>query len=317
MRSPQEAVAYLAGIKQILEYLQICDCNMEEGSLRCDANISLRPHGQQKLGTKTEIKNMNSFRFLEKALEYEAKRQEEVLRSGGTIEQQTYLWDSSTNRSIPMRSKEDAHDYRYFPEPDLLPLKIESKTITSLSETLPELPSKRKKRFEQELGLTASASEVLTSTRDIADYFENTLCFFKDERQTANWITGDILRIINEQKTSFPEINITPERLGKLLSLIANGTVSAKAAKRVIDAIQRDNKEPEILIEELGLRQISDTGTLEAAVKKVLDENPTEVTRYKAGEKKLTGFFIGRVMKATKGSGNPKEINAILARYLS
>jgi aspartyl-tRNA(Asn)/glutamyl-tRNA(Gln) amidotransferase subunit B len=260
---------------------------------------------------------MNSFRFLEKALEFEALRQEEVLRSGGVIEQQTYLWDPSTNRSIPMRSKEDAHDYRYFPEPDLLPLEIGSATIDSLAKTIPELPKKRKKRFEQEYGLPVSASEVLTSTCDVADYFENTLHFFNDARQVANWIMSDVLRIINELKTGVSNIHITPERLGALLLLIANGTVSAKAAKKVLDTIQKENREPGELIDELGLRQISDAGSLEAAVKKVLDESPSEVQRYRAGEKKLTGFFVGQVMKATKGSGNPKEINVILTKYLN
>jgi aspartyl-tRNA(Asn)/glutamyl-tRNA(Gln) amidotransferase subunit B len=316
MRSAKEAVAYLTGIKQILEYLEICDCNMEEGSLRCDANISLRPKGQQKLGTKTEIKNMNSFRFLEKALEYEARRQEEVLEAGGKIIQQTYLWDPSTNRALPMRSKEDAHDYRYFPEPDLLPLVVDKSVIVKACNSLPELPEPRKNRFVNELGLAASAAEVLTSDRLIADYFESTLKYFNDPRQVANWIMGDILRIINDQKISLDQVCVTPQRLGKLLSCIKDGTVSAKAAKKVLDTIQDENKEPEVVIDQLGLRQVSDTGALEVAVKKVLDENPSEVQRYKAGDKKLTGFFVGQIMKATKGTGNPKEINSLLQKFL-
>jgi aspartyl-tRNA(Asn)/glutamyl-tRNA(Gln) amidotransferase subunit B len=317
MCSAKEAVAYLTGIKQILEYLEICDCNMEEGSLRCDANISLRPKGQQKLGTKTEIKNMNSFRFLEKALEYEARRQEEVLDAGGKIIQQTYLWDPSTNRALPMRSKEDAHDYRYFPEPDLLPLIVDQSIIDTARISLPELPEPRKTRFINEFGLAASAAEVLTSDRQIADYFESTLTYFNDPRQVANWIMGDILRIINDQKISLSQVRVTPERLGKLLSLINDGTVSAKAAKKVLDTIQDQNAQPEAVIDQLGLRQVSDTGALEVAVKKVLDENPSEVQRYKAGDKKLTGFFVGQIMKATKGTGNPKEINSLLQKFLS
>jgi aspartyl-tRNA(Asn)/glutamyl-tRNA(Gln) amidotransferase subunit B len=316
MRSAKEAVAYLTGIKQILEYLEICDCNMEEGSLRCDANISLRPKGQEKLGTKTEIKNMNSFRFLEKALEYEAIRQKEVLESGGKIIQQTYLWDPSTSRTLAMRSKEDAHDYRYFPEPDLLPLVIDQSLIDQAKKALPELPKVRKKRFVEKLGLVESAAEVLTSERIIADYFELTLTTFSDARQVANWIMGDILRIMNEQKLTLDQISITPQRLGKLLSLIADGTVSAKAAKKVLDTMQTENKEPDVVIDHLGLRQVSDTGALEVAVKKVLDENPAEVERYKAGDKKLTGFFVGQIMKATKGTGNPKEINVLLQKLL-
>jgi aspartyl-tRNA(Asn)/glutamyl-tRNA(Gln) amidotransferase subunit B len=316
MRSAKEAVAYLTGIKQILEYLEICDCNMEEGSLRCDANISIRPKGQEKLGTKTEIKNMNSFKFLEKALEYEAIRQQEVLESGGKIIQQTYLWDPSTSRTLPMRSKEDAHDYRYFPEPDLLPLIVDLSLIDNARKALPELPEVRKKRFVDVLGLAVSAAEVLTSQRVIADYFEATLKVFSDARQVANWIMGDILRIMNDQKLTLDQICVAPQRLGKLLSLIADGTVSAKAAKKVLDTMQAENKEPDVVIDQLGLRQVSDTGALEVAVKKILNENPAEVERYKAGDKKLTGFFVGQIMKATKGTGNPKEINVLLQKLL-
>lgn len=316
MRSPAEAHAYLAGIKQILEYLQICDCNMEEGSLRCDANISLRPRGEKKLGVKTEIKNMNSFKGLQKALEYEAVRQEDVLRSGGTILQQTFLWDPSTNRSIPMRSKEDAHDYRYFPEPDLMPLIVEDSWIEDLRKNLPELPAARRNRFQTQYGLAEYPSEVLTSSRDLADYFEEVLKTFSDARQVSNWIMGDILRITNDQKIEVKALHITPSRLGTLLKLIGDGTVSAKAAKRVIDTIQAQDKDPAVVIDELGLRQVSDSGALQTAVKQIIDGHPAEVQRYKAGEKKLMGFFVGQALKATKGAGNPKEINAIVAKML-
>jgi aspartyl-tRNA(Asn)/glutamyl-tRNA(Gln) amidotransferase subunit B len=316
MRSAKEAVAYLTGIKQILEYLEICDCNMEEGSLRCDANISLRPKGQEKYGTKTEIKNMNSFRFLEKALEYEARRQEEVLDAGGKIIQQTYLWDPVSNRALPMRSKEDAHDYRYFPEPDLLPLIVDQTLIDTSRASLPELPEARKNRFVDEYGLVVSTAEILTSERRIADYFEATLKQFNDARQVANWIMGDILRIMNEQKITLDQVTVTPSRLGRLLSLIADGTVSAKAAKKVLDTMQSENKDPDAVVDQLGLRQVSDTGALEIAVRKVLDENPAEVERFKGGDKKLTGFFVGQVMKLTKGTGNPKEINILLQKHL-
>jgi aspartyl-tRNA(Asn)/glutamyl-tRNA(Gln) amidotransferase subunit B len=317
MRSPAEAHAYFAAMKQILEYLNICDCNLEEGSMRCDANISLRPKGETKLGTKAEIKNMNTLRGLEKALEYEAKRQEEVLRSGGKIIQQTYLWDPSANRSIPMRSKEDAHDYRYFPEPDLMPLIIEDSLIESMRQSLPELPAARRVRFEKELGLVASAAEVLTGERSIADYFEETLNHYKDARQVANWIMVDILRILNEQKITTADLRISPVRLASLLSLIENGTVSAKAAKRVIDLMQAEDKDPQIIIEEQGLKQVSDSSALEQTIVKVLQDSPGEVERYKAGDKKLMGFFVGQAMKATRGTGNPKEINSILAKHLN
>ncbi|NLD99976.1 MAG: Asp-tRNA(Asn)/Glu-tRNA(Gln) amidotransferase subunit GatB [Fibrobacter sp.] len=316
MRSPKEAHAYLAGIKQILEYLQICDCNLEEGSMRCDANISLRPKGETRLGTKTEIKNMNTLRGLEKALEYEAQRQEEVLSSGGKILQQTFLWDPATNRSIPMRSKEDAHDYRYFPEPDLLPLVVEQSSIDSIKATLPELPSVRRTRFEKEYGLVPYAAEVLTTERSLADYFEKTVACFSDARQVANWIMGDVLRIVKDQKLSISDLRVTPERLGTLLKSIENGTVSAKAARKVFDLIQSEDKEPEQIIQEQGLKQVSDTGALESAIQKILQDNPSEVERYKGGDKKLMGFFVGQAMKATKGTGNPKEINAILGKLL-
>jgi aspartyl-tRNA(Asn)/glutamyl-tRNA(Gln) amidotransferase subunit B len=216
-----------------------------------------------------------------------------------------------------MRSKEDAHDYRYFPEPDLLPLIVDQSIIDTARISLPELPEPRKTRFINEFGLAASAAEVLTSDRQIADYFESTLTYFNDPRQVANWIMGDILRIINDQKISLSQVRVTPERLGKLLSLINDGTVSAKAAKKVLDTIQDQNAQPEAVIDQLGLRQVSDTGALEVAVKKVLDENPSEVQRYKAGDKKLTGFFVGQIMKATKGTGNPKEINSLLQKFLS
>jgi aspartyl-tRNA(Asn)/glutamyl-tRNA(Gln) amidotransferase subunit B len=316
MRSGKEAYAYLESLKQILEYLEVCDCNMEEGSLRCDANISIRPKGEHKLGTKVEIKNMNSFRNLEKAVEYEAKRQEEVLRAGGTIIQQTFLWDPDLNQSIPMRSKEDAHDYRYFPEPDLLPLIVERDMIESLKIILPELPAKRRLRFEKEWGINNYAATVLTSERIIADYFEEILISYNDARQAANWVMGDVLRVVKDSKITVNDLKVTPKRLAVILRLIDNGTVSAKAAKKVFDLIQEQDKDPEVIIDEQGLRQVSDTSALEKAVQDVIDASPNEVARYKAGDKKLTGFFVGQAMKATKGAGNPKEINAILSKLL-
>lgn len=317
MTTPQEAYAYLTGLKQILEYLGICDCNMEEGSLRCDANISLKPKGATKLGTKTEIKNMNSFRGVEKALEYEAKRQAEVLLSGGKIEQQTFLWDPNTGTSSPMRSKEDAHDYRYFPEPDLMPLIVSDEMIETQRKLLPELPAVKKSRFQSEHGLSEYAAELLTSSRAIAEYFEQTLQFFKDPRQVSNWIMGDVLRVVNDQKIAIEKFPIEPERLGDLLKLIQDGTVSAKAGKKVFDTMLVENKSPDAIIKEQGLTQVSDSGALEESVKKVVEANPSEVERYKKGETKLMGFFVGQIMKATQGRGNPKEINSILARYLS
>jgi aspartyl-tRNA(Asn)/glutamyl-tRNA(Gln) amidotransferase subunit B len=316
LRSPAEAYAYLTGLKQILEYLGVCDCNMEEGSLRCDANISVRPLGQKRFGTKIEIKNMNSFRSLEKALEYEAGRQVDVVQSGGTIVQQTYLWDPAAGRSVPMRSKEDAHDYRYFPDPDLVPLVVEKDQVEKARASLPELPAARRQRFEKEHGLSAYAADVLTAGRDMADYFEATVKSGADAKTSANWIMGEILRIVNEQKIDAAQLHITPARLAAVQKAIAQGKISAQAAKKVIDLVQAENKDPEAIIAEKGFVQISDSGTLEAAVKQVIEGNPKEVERYKAGEKKLTGFFIGQAVKLTGGKGNPKEISAIVIKML-
>jgi aspartyl-tRNA(Asn)/glutamyl-tRNA(Gln) amidotransferase subunit B len=317
MRSPAEARAYLAGIKEILEYLNVCDCNMEEGSLRCDANISLRPKGEQKLGTKTETKNMNSFKHLEKALEYEARRQEDVLRSGGKILQQTFLWDPNKNCSIPMRTKESADDYRYFPDPNLMPVVVESEFIEKVRSTLPELPRERRGRFERDYGLPSNAVEVLTSTRCIADYFEQCVSICKDAKSASNWIMTDIMRMMNDSKLESPfELKVNPEKLGELILLINGGGVSAKAAKKVLDLMESEDKDAKTVVSQQGLEQVSDSGALETIVKEVVGAHPGEVQRYKDGDKKLTGFFMGQIMKASKGTANPKEVNAILNRFL-
>jgi len=317
MRSPAQAYAYLMGLKQILEYLGVCDCNMEEGSLRCDANVSIRLKGETKLGTKTEIKNMNSFRNLEKAIEYEARRQEEVLRSGGKVVQQTFLWNPNENRSIPMRSKEDAHDYRYFPDPDLLPLIIDESRIDEIKKTLPELPKARCKRFEDEYKITPYAAFELTASRVLADYFEQCAKKCGDAKSASNWIMTDIMRIMKDGKIENPfSLKTSPDRLGQLIKLINDGGVSAKAAKKVLDIMEAEDKEPETVIKEQGLSQVSDTSALEAVVKQVVDAHPDEVQRYKDGDNKLVSFFMGQIMKASKGAANPKEVGVILNRLL-
>ncbi|MGA2505884.1 MAG: Asp-tRNA(Asn)/Glu-tRNA(Gln) amidotransferase subunit GatB [Chitinispirillaceae bacterium] len=316
LRSAAEAHAYLTALKQILEYLGVCDCNMEEGSLRCDANISVRPEGGKKLGTKVEIKNMNSFRSLEKALEYEAGRQIDVVRSGGVIAQQTYKWDPATGQSAPMRSKEDAHDYRYFPDPDLVPLLVEESRIKALRATLPELPAARRLRFEKEYGLTSNTSEVLTLTKEPADYFEETVKLGVDSKLAANWVMGEVSHLTKEYKQPFYKLRVTTRRLAKLLTIFNEGTISAQAAKKVLDLVQTEDKDPEVIIKEKGFSQISDSSALEAKVVEVFSANPEEVARYKAGENKLMGFFVGQAIKLTGGKGNPKEISAIVARLL-
>jgi aspartyl-tRNA(Asn)/glutamyl-tRNA(Gln) amidotransferase subunit B len=317
MHGPRDAYAYLMVIKQILEYLNVCDCNMEEGSLRCDANVSIRPRGQQRLGTKVELKNMNTFRGVEKALEYEVLRQKEVIETGGKIVQQTFLWDAQSGCTVPMRSKEDAHDYRYFPEPDLLPLIVEDERIETLRKGLPELPHEKRLRFMSGHGLTPYMAEVLTSSRAVADYYEQTLQFCNDAKLAANWVMGEVLRLQKDKNSMVETLKVTPKRLASLLILVSNNTISAQAAKKVFDLIEAHDKDPEVIVEEQGLKQISDTNALEKVVRDILDKNQAEVARYKAGEKKIMGFFVGEAMKLTKGKGNPKEINRLVSALLS
>ena len=316
MRGPRDAYAYLMVIKQILEYLNVCDCNMEEGSLRCDANVSIRPRGQQRLGTKVELKNMNTFRGVEKALEYEVLRQKEVIETGGKIVQQTFLWDAQSGCTVPMRSKEDAHDYRYFPEPDLPALIVEDERIETLRKGLPELPHEKRLRFMSAHGLTPYMAEILTSSRAVADYYEQTLQFCNDAKLAANWVMGEVLRLQKDKNSMVEMLKVTPKRLASLLILVSNNTISAQAAKKVFDLIEAHDKDPEVIVEEQGLKQISDTNALEKVVRDILEKNQAEVARYKAGEKKIMGFFVGEAMKLTKGKGNPKEINRLVSAML-
>jgi aspartyl-tRNA(Asn)/glutamyl-tRNA(Gln) amidotransferase subunit B len=316
LRTPQQAYAYLSSLKRILEYLEICDCNMEEGSLRCDANISIRPRGENKLGTKTELKNMNSFRGVEKALEYEIMRQKDVVQSGGHIVQQTFLWDAQKNQTVAMRSKESAHDYRYFPEPDLVPLVIDQAMIERERAAMPELPEPRMRRFMSSYGLNAEHSQVLTDAKPVAGYYEKVVALGAEPRMAATWVMGEVLRICKETRKNIDALRVTPTRLAELLKAVAGGTVSAAAGKRVFDRIEEADQSPTAIIEEMGLKQISDTGALESIVRKIIDDNPAEAQRLKAGDAKLMGFFVGQAMKASRGKGNPKEINRILSTLL-
>ncbi len=317
IRSPREAYLYLNRIRQLVRYLGICDGNMEEGSLRCDANISVRPTGEQKFGTKTELKNMNSFRNVEKALEFEINRQMQLLESGGTVVQQTLLWDATNGKVAPMRSKEEAHDYRYFPEPDLAPIRVAEQWREEIRVALPELPMARRNRFVEQFSLPKYDADVLTDEKAIADYFEAAAKLVKDAKLASNWIMGDVLRALKEKKIDIAKFSIKPVALAELLNLIVDGTISGKIAKEVFETMLAGGKSAKDIVAEKGLLQVSDTGILEKAVEEVVAANPKEVERYRNGEEKLLGFLVGQVMKATRGKANPKVANEILKKKLA
>jgi len=316
MSNAQQAVAYMKKLRSILTFIGVCDGNMEEGSLRCDANISVRPVGSKKLGTKAEIKNVNSFRFVQKAIEYEIERQISVLENGGEIVQETRLFDSSKNVTFSMRSKEEAHDYRYFPDPDLLPVILQDNTINSLRESLPELPHSRYKRFMKDHDLPQSSALILTSTKPLADYFEDSLEFCTDPKIVANWIINEVLREIGDED-EIDKFQIRPIEISKLLELVQKGSISGKIAKDVFSQMIETKKSAEQIVKEKGLEQISDEGQLESLVSSLVEKHPDEVKRFREGDKKLLGFFAGQVMKETKGKANPKLINELLRKHLA
>lgn len=316
MSNAQQAVAYMKKLRSILTFIGVCDGNMEEGSLRCDANISVRPVGSKKLGTKAEIKNVNSFRFVQKAIEYEIERQISVLENGGEIVQETRLFDSSKNVTFSMRSKEEAHDYRYFPDPDLLPVILQDNTINSLRESLPELPHSRYKRFMKDHDLPQSSALILTSTKPLADYFEDSLEFCTDPKIVANWIINEVLREIGDED-EIDNFQIRPIEISKLLELVQKGSISGKIAKDVFSQMIETKKSAEQIVKEKGLEQISDEGQLESLVSSLVEKHPDEVKRFREGDKKLLGFFVGQVMKETKGKANPKLINELLRKHLA
>ncbi|GBD39111.1 Aspartyl/glutamyl-tRNA(Asn/Gln) amidotransferase subunit B [bacterium HR37] len=314
--SPEEAVSYLKKLRSILMYIGVCDGNMEEGSLRCDANVSVRPRGSRELGTKTEIKNVNSFKFVQKALEYEIRRQIAVLESGEKVVQETRLFDSNRGVTFSMRSKEEAHDYRYFPDPDLLPVVIDEEWIKEIKNTLPELPDARKERFINQYGIPSYDADILTSSREVADYFEECVKHYSKPKTISNWIMTEVLRELKGEENikNFP---VTPEKLAELLKLVDNGTISGKIAKEVFSEMVVTGKRATHIVEEKGIRQISDEAEIERIVSQVIENNPNEVARYRAGQEKLLGFFVGEVMKATKGKANPRLVNEILRKRLS
>ncbi|OGP71023.1 MAG: aspartyl/glutamyl-tRNA amidotransferase subunit B [Deltaproteobacteria bacterium RBG_13_58_19] len=316
LAGPEEAVEYLKGLRNILLYLEICDGNMEEGSFRCDANISLRPADASELGTKVELKNMNSFRFVKQALEYEIKRQRVLLSSGKEIVQETRLWDTAKNQTISMRGKEEAHDYRYFPDPDLVPVKIAPQWLEDLKQGLPELPAARAARFQKDYQLPDYDAEILTSDKDLAEYFERTVQHFPHPKRVSNWILSESLREWDWYHSGITFHRVSPWALAKLLSLVENGTISSKQAKTVFEELG-GGKDPEAIVKEKGLVQITDADALTAVAQEILTAHPKEVADYKAGKTKVMGFFVGQLMRQTKGQANPQLANEIFLKLLS
>lgn len=314
--SPEEAAAYLRALRSILVYLRICDGNMEEGSFRCDANVSLRPRGAKELGVKTELKNMNSFRFVQRGLQYEIDRQDVMLKNGQRIVQETRLFDSSTGTTAAMRSKEQAHDYRYFPDPDLLPLRVAPELVEKIRGELPELPSEKRERFVRDLGIPSYDAGVLTADRDLAAYFEGTVERFPNPKAVSNWIMTELMRKLKGDEHSITECPVSPQQLAELLKLVDDATISGKIAKTVFDEMFASGRGAAAIIKESGLVQVSDAGELLAVINEILDKNPGEVAKYLAGKIQLIGFFVGQIMKATKGKANPAVVNQLLAEEL-
>jgi aspartyl-tRNA(Asn)/glutamyl-tRNA(Gln) amidotransferase subunit B len=319
MRSAEEAVAYARALHALVRWIEICDGNMQEGSFRCDANVSVRPRGSDKLGTRCEIKNLNSFRFLERAIEHEARRQIEVLEAGGRIEQETRLYDPDRDETRSMRSKEEAHDYRYFPDPDLLPLAVSEEWIEDVRARLPELPQRKRARYESELGLTPYDAVTLTQSRELAEYFEATLRAGDGvpAKTAANWVMGELAARLNEEGKDAGQSAVGPDALGQLLARIQDGTISGKIAKEVFDAMWAGEGDPDAIIEKRGLRQISDAGALEAIVAEVVAANPRSVEEFRAGKERALNALVGQVMKATQGKANPQQVNDLLKQKLA
>ncbi|MDD2402140.1 MAG: Asp-tRNA(Asn)/Glu-tRNA(Gln) amidotransferase subunit GatB [Clostridia bacterium] len=317
MRSPEEARAYMEKLKTILEYIDVSDVKMEQGSLRCDANISLRPVGTSKLGTKAEIKNMNSFKALQKALEYEIERQQEVLEEGGTIVQETRTWDEEKGITVSMRSKEEANDYRYFPDPDLVPIIIEPDWVEEIKNSLPELPDAKRKRLVEKLGLSEYDAGIITESRALAEFFDKTVTLFNEPKTVANWIMGDFMRLLNVESIEVKDSKVTPEKMAALLENQADGKISGKMAKTVFEEMFVTGKTADEIIKEKGLVQISDEGSLGEIVDNIIEANPKSIADYQDGKKKAIGFLVGQIMKETKGQANPGVVNKLLQEKLS
>ncbi len=312
MRSAEEARAYLNELKSILEYTGVSDCNMEEGSLRCDANVSIRPVGQKEFGTRTELKNLNSFKFIQKAIEYEVDRQTKILDQGDTVKQETRLYDSDRGETFPMRSKEEAHDYRYFPDPDLVPIMIDETWVEKLRQTIPELPEQKRERFVKSYGIPEYDTGVLTSSAPLADYFEKCTALFPHPKTISNWMMGDLLRELKKDCRDIVDCPVSPSALVDLLKLIQSGTISGNIAKGVFEEMYRTQKSAGSIVEEKGLKQITDSSAIEKIVAEVIQANPGQVEEFKGGKEKVLGFLVGQVMKASKGKANPGMVNKLL-----
>ncbi len=319
MRSSEEAVAYARALHALVRWIEICDGNMQEGSFRCDANVSVRPLGQKEFGTRCEIKNLNSFRFLERAIEFEIKRQIELIEDGGKVVQETRLYDPDRDETRSMRSKEDAHDYRYFPDPDLPPLCVSTEWIAEVAAGMPELPEVRKVRYETELGLSAYDAGLLTATREAGEYFEALQSAAKgvDAKLCANWVNGELSAALNRAGLELTDAKVSATKLAGLLVRVGDGTISGKIAKELFEIMWSEGGEVDALIESRGLRQISDTGALEVVLKELISKHPTQVEEYRGGKEKVFGFFVGQAMKATQGKANPAQLNELLKILLA
>jgi len=317
MRSAEEAVAYLKELRSILVYLGICDGNMEEGSFRCDANVSIRPKGQEAFGTRAEIKNVNSFRNVRLAIEYEIQRQKDCLEDGEAIIQETRLYNPDKNITASMRGKEEAHDYRYFPDPDLVPLKLDPAKVDAWRAELPELPRAKRERFMRDFGLSVQDADVLTAERESAEYFEEALAAYDQPKKIANWVMSELMREMAEAKLNAKQVALKPTDLAALVKLIDDGVISGKIAKQIFPELFAQGGDPQALVKAKGLVQISDTSALEAAIDAVIAANPAEAEAFRGGKTKLMGFFVGQIMKATKGQANPGLVNELLAKKLS
>ncbi len=316
IRSPQEAGEYLRRLRATLQYLEVCTGDMEKGTFRCDANVSVRPKGQTEFGTRTELKNMNSFRHVEKALEYEIKRQIRALKDGEEVVQETRLWNTDQNITLSMRGKEEAHDYRYFPDPDLVPLRIDGKWIEEIRGSLPELPDQKKERFIKDYKIPEYDAEILTSTKAMASYFEDCVHLFSEPKTVSNWMMGDLLKELKRDEREVDQCPVTPKHLAEMLNMLKNGTISGKIAKDVFEEMYRTGAPPVRIVKEKGWVQILDTGEIERVIEKVIQTNPKLAEDYQKGKEKVFGFLVGEVMKGTKGKANPKLVNELLREKL-